>query len=435
MWLGLLYAVLALGARFQATLEAHESIDPGMEREPTLSLYSARIHFYREKVVQCLVLANYTKCPPYTIETFLLYFGTEYLRSADTQFSIYVLVGMLVRIAFRMGYHRDPSRFPNISPFKGEIRRRQWLVVMSLDLVTSAQVGLPRIIQSFMYDTQEPRNFIEDDIYEDIAELPPSRPESELTQLLYSIVLTRVRNIQAKIMDLMNNTSQPPYREITDIDAGLRRVWDKIPESSKAMPAQDFDTALTPESMRQLYLGSSFLKAELMLHRPYLLPGRTDLRYEYSRRVCLNAAVEMLSFQHKLDAEIRPGGKLWSPGWRIFTVSWYMSSVVTQDFLLATTVLVLDLDEDLVSPRLPLPQTTRCGLPLDRAPPTREEIITALRSAHRIWTKSSKRSQEARKVATAVELVLAKVNTSQDPVPDTSHRRFKTTTLADLSLM
>jgi hypothetical protein len=135
----------------------------------------------------------------------MLYFGTEYLRSADTQFSVYVLVGMLVRLSFRMGYHRDPSRFPNISPFKGEMRRRHWLVIMSLDLVTSAQVGLPRSIQSFMYDTQEPRNYVEQDIHENITELPPSRPESELTQLLYSIVLTRVRTIQAKITDLMNS--------------------------------------------------------------------------------------------------------------------------------------------------------------------------------------------------------------------------------------
>ena len=102
----------------------------------------------------------------------------------------------------------------------------------------------------------------------------------------------------------------------------------------------------------------------------------------------------------------------------------YMSSVVAQDFLLATTVLVLDLDEDLVSPILSPPASTRSGLPLDRQPPTREEIITALRSAHHIWTKASKRSQEARKVATAVELVLAKVDASQGPVPDTSHCEF-----------
>ena len=81
-WLGLLFAVLALGARFQATLEAQDSSDPSMERDPDLSLYSARMHLYREKIVQCLVLAEYTKhCTPYTVETFMLYFGTKVLAS------------------------------------------------------------------------------------------------------------------------------------------------------------------------------------------------------------------------------------------------------------------------------------------------------------------------------------------------------------------
>ena len=130
-----------------------------------------------------MILANYTKTPPYTIEAFLLYFGTEFVRSVDSQFSVYMLVGMIVRLCFRMGYHRDPSRFPNISPYRGELRRRKWLVVMSLDLITSAQAGLPRMIMPFMHDTQEPRNLDEDDLHEDMLELPPSRPETELTQL------------------------------------------------------------------------------------------------------------------------------------------------------------------------------------------------------------------------------------------------------------
>jgi hypothetical protein len=268
--------------------------------------------FYREKVVQAMILANYTKCPPYTVHTSLLYFGSEFSRSPDTQFSMWVLVGMIVRMAFRMGYHRDPSRFANISPFEGEIRRRAWLVILSVDLVSSAQVGLPRMIQPFMYDTQEPRNVPEDDLYEEMTELPPSQPETDLTPLLYTIVMTRVRMVHAKVMDLNNATSQPPYREIMNLDAVLRHVYDKIPESSKAMPAEDLDIAISSASMRRLYLGLSFLKAELILHRPYLLLGRTDSKYEYSRRVCLNAASEMLDFQQRLDAEIQPGGKLWA---------------------------------------------------------------------------------------------------------------------------
>jgi len=239
------------------------------------------------------------------------------------------------------------------------------------------------------------------------------------------LVMTRVRTTHAKVLDLTNATSQPPYRDVMNLDAVLRHVYDKLPESSKAMPAADFDGAsYNPASMRRLYLGLSFLKAELMLHRPYLVLGRTDARYEYSRRVCLNAASEMLLLQQLLDAEIRPGGKLWSPGWKVFTMSWYMSSIVAQDFLLATTVLVLDLDGDLSSPLPPTPQLAQSGLQLDRAPPSREQITQLLLGAQNIWYKASRRSHEARKVAEAIRLVLNKANLKDQQTGDSSNCKF-----------
>lgn len=415
MWLGFLFSILTMGAQFQTGLRDHGI---ALQGGATPSLFAARIDMYREKLVQCLVLANYTKCPPYTMETLMMYFGTEYLRSADSQFSMSILVGIIVRIAFRMGYHREPSRFADISPFRAEMRRRMWLMVMSLDLVTSSQVGLPRLIQPFMCDTQEPRNLLEDDIYEDISELPPSRPDTELTPSLYTVVLTRVRLAYARVTDLMNSTSQPPYREIMELDAMFREVYERLPECAKPVSGEDFNETLTPASVRRFYLGLSFLKSELQLHRPYLLLGRTDSNFEYSRRVCLNAATEMLGLQRRIDGEMRPGGNLWSPGMQSFTVSWYMSwymsSIVAHDFLLATTVLVIDLDADLTSPTRPTPAIPSSGLPLDYGPPTRSAIVESLQNAYTIWMKASERSHEARKVAAAVRLVLSRANSNAD---------------------
>jgi len=421
MWMGLLYSALAIGFRFKAKLESRARDGSDLPPDPNLTLHSARMSFYREKVVQCMILANYTKCPPFTIETLLCYFGTELLRTPDTQYSMYVLVGMLVRLAFRMGYHRDASRFPNISPFNGELRRRNWIIIMSLDLITSSQVGLPRMIQPFMYDTQEPRNLDDDDLHEDMLELPPSRPEKELTQLLYSIFLTRIRRQQAQIIDMMNSTLHPTYREIMDIDATLGHIHDSIPCTPGSISLDNCDVTTLPNSMRRLYLSLASLKAKLLLHRPYLKLGRTDAKYDYSRRVCLNAAMEMLRIQRTLDRDLQPGGKLDSQSWRVATVSWYMSTVVSQDFLLATTVLILDLDEDLVSP---MPQTAhpdRGELQLDQEAPSREEIIASLRSAYAIWTKESKKSQEAFKVAAAVRLVLGKSENSGNHANGSPH--------------
>lgn len=273
-----------------------------------------------------------------------------------------------------------------------------------------------------MYDAHEPRNLDEEDLSEDMPELPPSRPETSLTQLLYTIMLTRVRVVQARVMDLTNSTSQPAYGEILEVDQLLRNVYDSMPVLAKAMPSTNFESAVTPASMRALYLGMAFLKAELVLHRPYLILGRTDHRHQYSRRICLNAAVEMLGFQSKIDAAIQPGGKLCTTGWQVFTVSWYMSSYTVQDFLLATAVLVLDLEEDLVAPLPPTESTLdkATTMQLDGQPPSRAELIEALRMAHGIWTKASKKSHEARRVAAASKAVLAKIDSysaSQAPTP------------------
>ena len=352
-----------------------------------------------------------------------MYFGCEYLRSADAQFSMSIVVGMIVRVAFRMGYHREPSRFSNISPFRAEMRRRSWLMVISVDLVQSSQVGLPRLIQPFMCDTREPRNLLEEDLHEDMTETPASRPETELTPLLYSIVLTRLRLVHAKIMDLMNATTQPPYREVIELDTHLRQVHDLLPECARLMPGEEFENAETSASMRRFYLGLSFLKAELMLHRPYLLLGRTDAKYEYSRRVCLNAATEMLCFQRKIDSEIQPGGRLWAPGVQSFTVSFYTSSVVANDFLLATTVLVLDLDKGLTSRVPSVSAAPSSGLRLDQGPPGRAEIVDALRTAFDIWTRASAKSHEARKVAAAIRLVLNRAQSSGNQVMEQTYSR------------
>jgi hypothetical protein len=106
-----------------------------------------------------------------------------------------------------------------------------------------------------------------------------------------------------------------------------------------------------------------------------------------------------------------------SPGWQIFTVSWYLSSVVAQDFLLATTVLVVDLDEDVFSP-LQSPMATGTSTSSERPMPNRQMMISALHEAHQIWSKASVRSMEARKVAAAIRLVLGKVNQNSPTMAD-----------------
>jgi hypothetical protein len=104
----------------------------------------------------------------------------------------YLLSGTMMRLALQQGYHRDPSQFPNLSVFQGEMRRRIWSAVSQHDLLFSIQIGLPKCIRYAECDTQPPRNLYEEELYEDMKELPPSRPVSEDTEISYQVVKLQI---------------------------------------------------------------------------------------------------------------------------------------------------------------------------------------------------------------------------------------------------
>lgn len=98
VWIGLLYAVICLAMQSYSRI----GDEPPEWKGRTLDLASE----YRKKTVQCLVISDYTKSVENTIETLVLYVHGEYSSRWDAEVGIWVIVGMIVRLAMRMGYHR-----------------------------------------------------------------------------------------------------------------------------------------------------------------------------------------------------------------------------------------------------------------------------------------------------------------------------------------
>lgn len=110
MWLGMLYSILCL-----AMLSYHTVGDEPPEWKGRSLEMAAE---YRLRTVQCLFAADYTKPREYTVETMLLYIFGEFSSRWDADMSLYLINSVLVRVAFRMGYHRDAKWFPSITPFQ-----------------------------------------------------------------------------------------------------------------------------------------------------------------------------------------------------------------------------------------------------------------------------------------------------------------------------
>ncbi|KAL2818950.1 fungal-specific transcription factor domain-containing protein [Aspergillus granulosus] len=373
MWIGLLFSMICL-----ACLASDPSEGPEAEQ------HSLQLDLYREKTVQCLVMGEYTKSGPYVLETVINYIYVEFGIRTDADKDMWFLLALEVNLAKRMGYHRDPSHFPSISPFRGEMRRRLWATVLMSDILLSSQMGMPRMISDWQYDTSEPRNLDDAHFDEDTNELPQSRPESELTTALGIVARTRIVKALGTIADLTSAVQPCSYTEIMRVDRILHEAVESIPSPLKMKPMAASLTDSPQAIISRLFIQHMFYKGQVMLHRRfvYMRDSSSEDVYKYSRRACVDASLGSLEIQHVLDDETRPGGQL-------HTMRWRVTSIMVHQFLTATMLL--------------------CSLLLHGQSIEREDEIRAgLQRARAIWIRRSSISKEAKKAAEAVSLVLAR---------------------------
>lgn len=97
-----------------------------------------------------------------------------YMRDQYQSDTLYILSGIAVRLARRMGLHRDGT-FLGLSPFDIEMRRRLWWHIVHVDFRVSDFSGTKPSMDLFLSDTKIPLNVEDDDLSPDMVNLPPER--------------------------------------------------------------------------------------------------------------------------------------------------------------------------------------------------------------------------------------------------------------------
>lgn len=396
MWFGLLFSVLGVASYFYVV--SGEAI-PGMP-EIFTSTKQMTSHFL-DRTAQCLAEANYL-CPcRYTLETLCLYYALETFHAKMSDFSSYVVLGIIIRVAMRLGYHRDSSHYPSISIFDGEMRRRLWLMVFQLDLAVSAQVGLSRMIREGETDTAEPKNLLDTDFDEGITELPQPRPDSDTTAVTYVIYKVRILRQLGSIMDRLNSVEPPSYAEVLRLDDKLLETHATLPQDFAMRPLNLSVTDSADLVLRRFALENSFQKSRCVLHRKYLITGKSDPQFKYSRVSCIDAAMRLLHIQITFDESSQSGGQFSREQWRT-------AGSFHQDYILAAMVICLDLTRGRRPGHMEISATKD---DIDSAWP-RNERLQALQKSYAIWEKSSSKSTLASKATEALRVMLKDLQSS-----------------------
>lgn len=377
-WIGLLFTIICLS--IFASKDNNEIRDMAEDEQLRLQIDS-----YHEKIVQCLILAEYTKTGPHILETMMHYAHIEFAIHPDANTDLWYLFGIVANMAMRMGLHRDARHFKGITPLQAEMRRRIWSSLLMGNIIISGQVGMPRMISAAQYDTAEPRNLTDADLDSvhtgGTTELPPSRPETEYTPILGVIAMRRIVEALGQISELRATVTPCTYEEVMRADSALQRAAESIPPPMKMKLMVASITDSPHAIMWRLFIGHLFYKGQIMLHQPYMFTSAREDIHAYSQKTCLDASLSMLEIQGILDEETRPGGQISMMRWRV-------SSITNNQFLTATMILCSMLHR---------------GVTLGRE----EEIKSELRKTRTIWMRGSRNSREAQKAAEAVNFVLS----------------------------
>lgn len=276
----------------------------------------------------------------------------------------------------------------------------------------SFQLGLPSMVGLRSFEDPFPRNIHDDQLHEDCTTIPPELPDSDLTQVSYLRAKTKLVFTFARALDEINRSDPMRWERVLEIDRGLRRVYNNIPEYWKLDQLSSQDSLVIVSA--RFTLSSILHKSLCVLHSRFLDSKDTDDRFSYSRRVCLTSAMSILRFQAIQNQKIPIENRLRS-------LTNYQTSLTIHDYLLAVTIIT----SDLFSSRN---QQAVQGVP------TRIEMIKALELSSQIFAQMRDQSMEAYKAADILKMLLAKIeaeNRNANPLRSELHREATNMTPPD----
>ena len=336
---------------------------------------------------QCLDRIDLTNPATGTVEFVSLFLHCCYFQHQETSPKIWLLTGDAVRIAMRMGYHRDPSAYSHFTPFECEMRRRVWQFVVQSDLLFSFQLGLPTIVRQDEYDTMRPGNYYEEQLFLEMKELPPQQPKEAPTFIGYWIANDKLLRPFRAITEEMNALNPISYDRILDLSRDLTNGRDQI---CPRLQYENIDPASFHDrtDLKRIQLQQFYLKVICVLHRRYLTAGLRMAEYLPSTEACVNSALGLLQCQRDLHRKEQAF---------FGQFRWPHFSLTNHDFILAATILCLYLSN--LDKHGSAGHTSRL--------PAQNMVELALSASRDIWRDVRLASQEASKAWGILETMVS----------------------------
>ncbi|KAL4759446.1 uncharacterized protein BDW70DRAFT_169420 [Aspergillus foveolatus] len=203
----------------------------------------------------------------------------------------------LVRMAMKLGLHRDPHiHNPTMLGTEVEVRRRLWVTLLELSLQASLDAKLPvPLPNDGGFDTELPSNLSDTDLGS-VATLCNPKPRTFFTHSTMQILLAETQRIRIRILNLLYSPATSiPYQEALKLASELRRACNTnlrllqsfTPQTPGAVMPTEFQTKILDLWTRRFLLA---------LLTPYADESRSDYSLYYTRKARIDASSLLLSY-------------------------------------------------------------------------------------------------------------------------------------------
>ncbi|KIW18527.1 hypothetical protein PV08_02815 [Exophiala spinifera] len=406
LWLSILFSICYMASLIAGV--ATLTTDTTTHQQDDLVRQRRRFHVAAAK---CLVLGNYRQPQPFALEALGIYGHCKNLSTLEPSREAGTILAIVVRMAYEMGYHRDPDHVgQKFTVFEAEMRRRFWAVCKQYDTMLSFQLGLPSSIVLENTDTKPPRHILDSDFDEASTELPPARSEDAPSPLLWFIVKDRMLALFSKVSRGALSFTERSGADVVALDREIRQVYDAgVPDVLRSRPLADSLSDSPFLIMTRFFVEFIHLKNLLVLHRRYMVKGSVS-----STMACVEAGRSLVSQFLDMYKELGPGGQL-------YTERWMLNNFTINDFLLG--VMVLCLVVHLCRQRQPRNRNHCDGdgggnnnwhqsLPIDVA--TQREISRLLEQSYTVCVERAPACRDAWRVSHAIRFTLERAEAPQN---------------------
>ncbi|KAH7165659.1 fungal-specific transcription factor domain-containing protein [Dactylonectria macrodidyma] len=177
----LLFSVFTMAAVSMTDVECTQML--GCSRDEAIRRFTMGTKLSLQKFN---FLKNYDMVVLQSLLLYLISLQNRYDRHAA-----WIISGMVVRIAQKMGYHRDGESL-HLTPFETEMRRRMWWQIILQDAKNAMVSGLSNSMLPSNWDTKMPQNVNDADLFPGSTE--PLQPREGPTEMAFCLIGYQIAN-------------------------------------------------------------------------------------------------------------------------------------------------------------------------------------------------------------------------------------------------